>query len=56
MMVFPVGAEHALDVPVQRPHNADPCTHHEIAAFGGTDQTADRGLPNVRAVCSKTAN
>jgi hypothetical protein len=35
--VLSVG-EHALDVPVQRQHDADPRKHQEVAALGGTDQ------------------
>jgi hypothetical protein len=31
MMVLPVGVEHALDVPVQRPHDADARKHRRAA-------------------------
>jgi hypothetical protein len=47
MAIFARRVEHALDVTVQRPHHADPRVHYEVAALGGTDQAADRGLPLV---------
>jgi hypothetical protein len=38
MRVFPVGVEHALDVPVQRPHDADPRQHRRPAALRDQQQ------------------
>jgi hypothetical protein len=42
MRVFAVGVEHALDVAVQRPQDADPRVHQGVAAFSATDQAVDR--------------
>ena len=48
MMIFPVGVEHPLDVPVQRPHDADPRMQRRPAILRCHDQRLDGGLP-VRA-------
>jgi len=53
MLVFPRRIKHAVDVTVRSPHDADARVHQEIATLGGTDQAADRGLPNGRAVLLK---
>jgi hypothetical protein len=45
MGIFAGRFEHPLDMPVQGPQHADPRMHQEVAAFGHTDQTTDRGLP-----------
>jgi len=45
MRILPIRIEHPLDVAVQGSQHADARVHQEIAALGGTDQTAGRGLP-----------
>jgi hypothetical protein len=46
MMLFAIGIEHAFDVPVKRPHDADARHHRRAAvAFGDQDQRFDRRLP-----------
>jgi len=44
MVVLPVG-EHALDVPVERPHDPDLRQHRRAAFFDNQHQGADRRLP-----------
>jgi hypothetical protein len=51
LRVFPVGAEHPLDMSVQRPHHADPSMYQEVAVFG-TDHATDRGLTFMKAPLS----
>jgi hypothetical protein len=43
------------DLPVQRPHDADPRGHHEIAAFCGTDQ-AGNGICQTSWFCPAFGN
>ena len=38
-------SKRSLDVAVQSAQHPDACGHHEVAAFGCTDQATDRGLP-----------
>jgi hypothetical protein len=46
MMLFAIRIEHALDVTVQRQHDANPRKHRRTAvAFGDQDQRLDRSLP-----------
>jgi hypothetical protein len=45
MRVFARGIKLPFDVPVQRSQHADARMHHEVAALGGADQAAGRGLP-----------
>jgi hypothetical protein len=45
MVVFAIGIEHALDVSIQRPHDADARHHRAAVAFGDQDQRFDRNLP-----------
>ena len=45
MRVLAVGIEHALDVAVQRPHDADPCEHRRPARGRDQDQRLHRSLP-----------
>jgi hypothetical protein len=46
MMLFAIGIEHALDVSVKRPHNADARHHCRAAvAFGYQDQDFNGSLP-----------
>jgi hypothetical protein len=45
MRVFPIGVEHALDVPVQRPNDADAGVHQWPATFCGHHQGLGRSLP-----------
>lgn len=45
MMVFPVGIEHSLDVPIKRPHDADTREHRRPAMFCDEEQRFHRGLP-----------
>jgi hypothetical protein len=47
MMVLARRVEHALDVAIERPHDADARMHQEVATFGGADQASDGGLPLV---------
>ena len=42
--------KHPLDVPVQRPHDADPRKHRGPTALGDEDQRLHRGLPFRRVV------
>ncbi len=44
-MVFAVWIEHALDSPVQRPHDADACEHRRPADRRDKDQGFHRRLP-----------
>jgi hypothetical protein len=44
MRVFPIGIELALDVAVQRSHNADPREHRRPARRRHQDQRFHRGL------------
>ena len=39
------GIKHALDVPIECPQHADARMHQKVAAFGGANQAAVRGLP-----------
>ena len=41
MQVFPVRVEHALDVTVQRPHDADARMHQRSATFRRHDQAGE---------------
>jgi hypothetical protein len=51
MMLFPIGIEHALDVPVKRLHDADARKHRRPAyAFGDQDQGLNGCLPFLRLV------
>jgi hypothetical protein len=43
MRVFPVRIKHALDVPIERPHEADPGEHRRAAKLG-KKQRFHRGL------------
>ena len=45
MRVFPIGLEHALDVPIERPQDADARMHHRPATLCRHDQHLGRGLP-----------
>jgi hypothetical protein len=45
MRVFVRSIERPFDVPVQSAQHPDARVHQEIAALGGTDQAAGRGLP-----------
>jgi hypothetical protein len=45
MMFFAIGIEHAFDVSVQRPHDADPGEHRRAAVLGDQEKQFDRGLP-----------
>jgi hypothetical protein len=45
MMIFPVRVEHALDVTVQRPHDANPGEHHWPAKLHNQQQRFHRCLP-----------
>ena len=44
MRVLPVGVEHAIDVPVQRPQHPDPRVHQRPATVRHHDQRLDGGL------------
>jgi hypothetical protein len=44
MRVFPVEAEHSLDVAVQRPQHSDPRIHQRPSAFSSHDQRLGRRL------------
>jgi hypothetical protein len=44
-VIFPVGIEHAFDVPVQRPHDADPRKHRRPARRRNQDQRFHGRLP-----------
>jgi len=48
MMLFPIGIEHALDVAVQSPHDADAGQHSWAAVLCDQEQHFDRGLPFLR--------
>jgi hypothetical protein len=50
MRVFPRGIEHALDVPTQRPHDADARHHCRPVLFGNQDQAFHGCLPLWRAM------
>jgi hypothetical protein len=45
MRLLPVGVERPLDVPVERPHDADPGEHHRAAKFRDQEQRFHCGLP-----------
>ena len=46
MMLFAIGIEHAFNVPVKRPHDADARHHRRAAvAFGDQDQGLNGCLP-----------
>jgi hypothetical protein len=45
MMTLPVGIEHPLNMPVQRPHDADPRQHRRPAQRRDQHQGFDCGLP-----------
>jgi hypothetical protein len=45
MRVFPIGVENALDVPVERPHYANPREHRRAAQRRDQHQRFDCGLP-----------
>jgi hypothetical protein len=44
MMILARWMENPPDMAIGRPQDADPRVHQEVAAFGGSDQAADRGL------------
>jgi hypothetical protein len=52
MRVFPVTVEHALDVSVQGPHDADARVHQWPAVFGRHDQRLGRCLPFLQVLLS----
>jgi hypothetical protein len=45
MRVSAIGVEHALDVPIQCPHDANTCKHRWAARLSDQDQGFHRGLP-----------
>jgi hypothetical protein len=45
MMIFAIRIEHAPDVPVQCPHDADASKHRRAAVLCDQEQHFDRGLP-----------
>jgi hypothetical protein len=47
MSILAIRIEHPLDVAVQRSQHTDACMHQKVAAFSGTDQALDGGLPFV---------
>ncbi len=52
MSVFAIGIKNPFDVAVQRPQHTDACMHQKVAAFGGADQAAGRGLPFLEILLS----
>jgi len=45
MMLFAVGVERELDMPVQRPRDSDPCEHCRAAQRRDEHQRFNCGLP-----------
>jgi len=45
MMIFAIGIEHPLDVPVQCPHDTDAGEHRRPAIFRDQQQRLHCGLP-----------
>jgi hypothetical protein len=45
MVIFSVGIECSFDVPVKRPHDANPGEHRWAAKFNDQEQRFHRGLP-----------
>jgi hypothetical protein len=45
MRLFPRAIKHPFNVPVQRPHDADPRKHRWSAMFGNQKQHLHSGLP-----------
>jgi hypothetical protein len=50
MMIFAIGVEYPLDVPVQRPHDADAREHRRAVLFRLPGSGIHRGLPLWHAV------
>ena len=52
MRIFAVWIKRPNDVAVQCSQHSDARVHDEVAAFSGTDQTTNRGLPFLELLLS----